>query len=60
MRRIATVGAFLGVGILMTRVVVPKLHERVMTRCEAIFERRPEKLPARKMMCGVEAVRHAA
>src|ERR671910_278589 len=35
MRRIVIVGAVVGVGILLVRARVPKLHERLMARCEA-------------------------
>jgi hypothetical protein len=51
------VGAFVGVGILIARARVPKLHERLMARCEAMFERMPDTLPPKKMMRGIEETR---
>lgn len=57
MRRIVIVGAFVGVGILIARARMPKLHERLMARCEAMFERMPDTLPPKKMMHGIEETR---
>ena len=57
MRRIVIVGAFVGVGILIVRARVPKLHERLMARCEAMFERMPDTFPPKQMMRGIEETR---
>ena len=57
MRRIVIVGAFMGVGILIVRARVPKLHDRLMARCEAMFERMPDTFPPKKMMRGIEETR---
>ena len=57
MRRIAIVGAFVGLGILVVRARVPKLHERLMARCEGMFERMPDTFPPKRMMRGIEEIR---
>jgi hypothetical protein len=57
MRRIAIVGAFVGVGILILRARVPKLHERLMARCEGMFERMPDTFPPKRAMRGIEEIR---
>lgn len=57
MRRIVTVGAFAGVGVLIVRGRVPRLHERLVARCEAIFERMPGTFPPKRMMRGIDEIR---
>lgn len=57
MRRIVILGALVGVGILVARARVPKLHERLMARCETMFERMPDTFPPKKMMRGIEEIR---
>jgi len=57
MRRIAIIGALAGVGILIARARVPKLHERLMARCEAMFERMPDTFPPKQMMRSIEEIR---
>jgi len=57
MRQIATIGALAGVGILILRGRMPKLHERVMAHCEGMFERMPDTFPPKKMMRGTEEIR---
>lgn len=57
MRRIAIVGAFVGLGILVVRARVPKLHERLMARCEGMFERMPDTFPPKRAVRGVEEIR---
>ena len=56
MRRILIVGAVAGVGFLILRVIAPKLklHERLMARCEAMFERMPDQCPPKRMMRGID------
>ena len=57
MRRIVIVGAIVGVGVLLVRARVPKLHERLVARCESMFERMPDTFPPKKMMRGIEDIR---
>ena len=57
MRRILIVGALAGVGFLIVRAVAPKLHVRLMARCEAMFEQMPENFPPKRMMRGIEEIR---
>jgi hypothetical protein len=57
MRRIVLVGAIGGVGVLLVRARLPKLHEGLVARCEAMFERMPDTFPPKKMMRGVEEIR---
>jgi hypothetical protein len=56
MRRIAIIGALAGVGILILRGRMPRLHERVMAHCEGMFERMPDTFPPKRMMRGVEEI----
>ena len=60
MRRIAMVGALVGVGILIVRAFVPTLPERLMARCEGMFERMPDTFPPKRMMSGIEEIRGSA
>lgn len=57
MRRIMIFGALVGLGILIVRARAPKLHERLMARCEGMFERMPDTFPPKRMMRGIEEVR---
>ncbi|HEU4980015.1 MAG TPA: hypothetical protein VFT14_02290 [Solirubrobacterales bacterium] len=59
MRRIAAAAALTGVGVLVARAVVPKLklHERLMTRCERMFQQMPEDFPPKRIMRGIEEIR---
>lgn len=57
MRRIAIIGALAGVGILILRGRMPKLHERVMAHCEGMFERMPDTFPPKRMMRDIEETR---
>jgi hypothetical protein len=57
MRRMVIVGAIVGVGILLVRGRVPAPHERLVARCEAMFERMPDTFPPKKMMGGIEEIR---
>ena len=57
MRRIVIVGTLVGVGVLIVRGRVPKLHERLMARCESMFERMPDTFPPKTMMRGIEETR---
>ena len=59
MRRIAMAAALAGVGVLLVRTLVSKLklHERLMARCERMFEEMPEDLPPKRIMRGIEEIR---
>lgn len=57
MRRLLTVGALLGVGVLVVRPRLSKLHERLMARCEAMFAEMPDSFPPKRMMRGIEQLR---
>jgi hypothetical protein len=56
MRRIVIVGAVAGVGFLIVRAIAPKLRDRVMARCEGMFEQMPDEFPPKKMMRGIEEI----
>jgi hypothetical protein len=59
MKRIGTAAALAGVGVLVARAIVPKLklHERLMARCERMFQQMPEDFPPKRMMRGIEEIR---
>ena len=57
MRRIVIVGSLAGVGVLIARALGPKLHERLMARCEGMFEQMPDDFPPKRMMRGIEEIR---
>ena len=57
MRRILIVGALAGVGFLIVRAIAPKLCDRLMARCEAMFEQMPNDFPPKRMMRGIEETR---
>ena len=57
MRRIVIVGALGAACVLIARARLPKLHERLMARCEAMFERMPDTFPPKRMMRGIEEIR---
>lgn len=57
MRRIATGAALAGVGVLMMRALVPKLHARLMAGCERMFEQMPDTFPPKRMMRDIEDIR---
>jgi hypothetical protein len=56
MRRIVIVGAVAGVGFLIVRAIAPKLRDRVMARCEGMFEQMPDEFPPKKMMRGIDEI----
>lgn len=56
MRRIAIVGALVGVGVLVVRARGAQFHERLMARCEGMFERMPDTFPPKKAMRGIEDI----
>lgn len=59
MKRIATAAALTGVGVLVARAIATKLklHERLMARCERMFQEMPEDLPPKRIMRGIEEIR---
>ena len=57
MRRILIMGALAGVGFLIVRAIAPKLRDRLMARCEAMFEQMPDDFPPKRMMRGIEETR---
>lgn len=57
MRRILLVGALACVGFLIVRAIAPKLRDRLMARCEAMFEQMPDDFPPKRMMRGIEETR---
>ena len=57
MRRLAIIGPLVAVGILLVRARLPRLHERLMARCEGMFERMPDTFPPKRMMSGIEEIR---
>jgi hypothetical protein len=56
-RRIATGAALAGVGVLVMRALIPKLHVRLMAGCERMFEQMPETFPPKRMMRDIEDIR---
>jgi hypothetical protein len=57
MRRIVIIGALAAVGFVVARKVAPKVGQRLMARCEAMFERMPDDFPPKRMMRGIEEIR---
>ena len=57
MRRILIVAALAGVGFLIVRAIAPKLRDRLMASCEALFEEMPDDFPPKRMMRGIEETR---
>lgn len=46
-----------GVGFLIVRARGPKLRERLMARCEGMFEQMPDDFPPKRVMRGIEEIR---
>lgn len=59
MRRIMIGATLAGFGVLIARALAPKLklHERLMARCEGMFEQMPDDFPPKRMMRGLEEIR---
>jgi hypothetical protein len=57
MRRIVIVGVVAGVGFLIVRAIAPKLRDRLMARCEGMFEEMPDDFPPKRMMRTIEEIR---
>jgi hypothetical protein len=56
-RRILIAASVAGVGVLVARAMAPKLHDRLMARCERMFEQMPDDFPPKRMMRGIEEIR---
>ena len=56
MRRIVIVGVVAGVGFLVVRAIAPKLRDRLMARCEGMFEQMPDEFPPKKVMRGIDEI----
>jgi hypothetical protein len=59
MRRTAKAFALVGGAVLLARVLVARLkpHERLMARCEQMFQEMPEDFPPKRIMRGVDEIR---
>ena len=59
MRRIAKAVVLVGGAFLLVRLLVARLkpHERLMVRCERMFEEMPEDFPPKRIMRGVDEIR---
>ena len=60
MRRIARAAALTGASVLVARAEIlskPKLHERLMARCERMFQEMPADFPPKRIMRGIEEIR---
>jgi hypothetical protein len=57
MRRIVIVGVVAGVAFLIVRARGRPLHERLMARCEAMFDRMPDDFPPKRMVRGIDEIR---
>ena len=57
MRRIVIIGVLAGVGFVVARKVAPKVGQRLMSRCEGMFEHMPDDFPPKRMMRGIEETR---
>jgi hypothetical protein len=57
MKRIAIGAALTSIGVLVARVLAPKLHARLLAACERMFEQMPDNFPPKRMMRGIEEIR---
>jgi hypothetical protein len=57
MRKIATVAALAGAGVVAARVMGPQMRDRCMAGAERMFERAPETFPPKRMLRGIEETR---
>lgn len=57
MRRLLIIGALVGVGVVIARKVAPKVGQRLMARCEGMFEHMPDEFPPKRMLRGIEETR---
>lgn len=57
MRRLAFGAALAGVAVLGARLIMPRLHARMLAACTHMFEELPEDFPPRRMLAGIEEIR---
>jgi hypothetical protein len=57
MRRIAIGATLTVIGVAAARALAPKLHARLVARCERMFEQMPEDFPPKRMLRGIEEIR---
>ena len=56
MRRIVLGTALAGVGVLVGRILAPRVHARLLAACERMFEELPDSFPPKRMMRGIEEI----
>ena len=56
MRRLVIVGTLVAIGLVIARRGAG-LHERLMARCEAMFERAPDTFPPKRAIRDIEDIR---
>lgn len=57
-RKVIVIGGVVAaVGFLFVRARDPRLHERLMARCESMFAQMPDDFPPKRVMRGVEEIR---
>jgi len=59
MRRLALGAAFVGVAVLGARLIMARLHARMLAACTHLFEGMPEDFPPRRMLAGIEEIRES-
>jgi hypothetical protein len=57
MRRLTTGAVLIGGVVIIARALGPKLRERLLARCERMFEQMPDDFPPKRMMRGIEETR---
>jgi hypothetical protein len=57
MKRIVINAAVIGGAVVAARTLGPKLHSKMLAKCQGTFELMPEDFPPKKIMGGVEEIR---
>jgi hypothetical protein len=57
MRRLAFGATFVGVAVLGARLIMPRLHARMLAACTHMFEHVPEDFPPKRMLAGIDEIR---
>jgi hypothetical protein len=57
MRRMLILGGLLGLAFVMARVFSADARERLMARCESMFDQMPDTFPPKRMMRALEETR---
>ena len=57
MEKVLKAGAVLGSAVLAARFVGPKVHARLLSACERMFEHAPETFPPKRAMHGIDRCR---